>query len=301
MAQPEGFEDGTGRVCRLKKTLYGLKQSGREWNIELNTRMTNLGFKRLQADVCVYIRKTAGGIEIITVWVDDLLLFTNTPSLMQKLKDQLKTKFDITDLGEPKKIVGIEITRNRPKKSIRISQTRFIETILAKENMKSCNPVGTPFEPGVGLTKNTGEQDSEMQKRYASLIGSLMYLAVATRPDIAYTIHRLTTFTANPSKEHMGAAKRVLRYLSGTRELGITYRRLDDTEVRFYGWTDADFANDAQDRISISEYVFKLGEGAITWSSKKQNAVWEVQLGWQVVSLTAGPSVTDLNRVPCLD
>jgi hypothetical protein len=270
MAQPEGFDDGTGRVCRLKKMIYGLKQSGREWNIELNTRLTSIGFRSLKSDACVYIRKSQDGIEIITVWVDDLLLFTNMPRLMDRLKGQLKTKFDITDLGEPKKIVGIEITRNRPERTICISQTKFIEAILTKENMKSCNPVATPMDSGVHLTKHSGERDDELQCRYASLIGSLMYLAVATRPDIAYMIHRLSAFTANPSKEHMGAAKRVLRYLSGTRNIGITYKGdNDDTKVRFCGWTDADFANDTQDRISISGYIFKLGEGAITWSSKK--------------------------------
>jgi len=139
--------------------------------------------------------------------VDDLLLFANTLRLMDELKKQLKGKFDITDLGEPKKIISIEITCNRPKKMINICQTRFIESILTKEQMQSCNPVGMPMDPGVVLKKNEGEQDSELQKCYASLIGSLMYLAVATRPDIVYAIHRLSAFTANPSSEHMGTAK----------------------------------------------------------------------------------------------
>jgi hypothetical protein len=140
--------------------------------------------------------------------------------------------------------------------------------------MKSCNPVAMPMDSGVHLTKNSGECDDKLQCRYASLIGSLMYLAMVTRPDIVYMIHRLSAFTANPSKEHMGAAKRVLRYLSGTHNIGITYKGgNDDTEVRFYGWTDVDFANDTQDRISISGYIFKLGEGVIMWSSKKQNMV----------------------------
>ena len=273
MTQPEGFDDGTGRVCRLKKTLYGLKQSGREWNIELNTRLTDIGFRPLRSDPCAYIRKTTDGIEIITVWVDDLLLFANTLKLMDGLKEQLKSKFDITDLGEPKKIVGIEVTRNRPERTIHICQTKFIENILTNERMQSCNPVGMPMDPGVVLKKNEEDRDDELQKRYASLIGSLMYLAVATRPDIAYAIHRLGSYTANPSKEHMGAAKRVLRYLAGTRNIGITYKRHDKSETRFYGWMDADFANDPNDRLSISGYVFKLGEGPISWSSKKQHAV----------------------------
>ena len=108
MEQPQGYEDGTDRLCRLIKTIYGLKQSGREWNHELNKALENKGFNRLYSDPCTYIRKTGDIIEIITVWVDDLLLFTNNEYQMGKLKRELKNTFDVTDLGEPRKIVGID-------------------------------------------------------------------------------------------------------------------------------------------------------------------------------------------------
>jgi hypothetical protein len=276
MAQPEGYNDGTGRVCRLRKTLYGLKQSGREWNLELNSRLTNIGFRRLKSDPCTYIRESADGTEIITVWVDDLLLFSDHASLMNQLKEQLKSILDVTDLGEPKKIVGIEITRDRQNRSVQLSQTKYIESILQKQGLQSCNPVGMPLDPKIMLEKEETDQEGNRSNGYASLVGSLMYLAVATRPDIAYAIQRLSTFTANPGLAHWVAAKRVLRYLSGTRELRLTYRGskdLDKSQLRFVGWSDADYANDPRDRLSISGYVFKLGGGAITWSSKKQNAV----------------------------
>lgn len=162
MAQPEGYNDGTGRVCRLRKTLYGLKQSGREWNLELNSR----------------IRESADGTEIITVWVDDLLLFS-----------------DHASLGEPKKIVGIEITRDRQNRSVQLSQTKYIESILQKQGLQSCNPVGMPLDPKIMLEKEETDQEGNRSNGYASLVGSLMYLAVATRPDIAYAIQRLSTFT----------------------------------------------------------------------------------------------------------
>jgi hypothetical protein len=211
------------------------------------------------------------------MWVDDLLLFADTPSLMDGLKRQLKNIFDVTDLGEPSKIVGIEITRDRPNRSIRISQSKYIETILIKHGLQSSNSVGMPLDPAIiVLEKEDTDQDGNRSNGYASLIGSLMYLAVAMRPDLAYTIQRLSSFTANPGLKHWIAVKRVLRYLAGTRNLGIKYQGdkvPDKTQIRFIGWTDADFANDPRDRISISGYVFKLGNGAITWSSKKQNAV----------------------------
>jgi hypothetical protein len=109
MNQPEGYNDGTARLCHLIKTLYELKQSGREWNTKLNTKLQKIGFERLQSDPCVYIRKM-NGIEIITVWVDDLLLFTKAKVTMDNLKRELGNLFEITNLGKPSKLVGIEIT-----------------------------------------------------------------------------------------------------------------------------------------------------------------------------------------------
>src|SRR6267154_1237001 len=274
MEQPEGYNDGTGRVCRLKKTLYGLKQSGREWNIELDRRLTNIGFRHTTSDPCVYIRRSQNGTEIITIWVDDLLLFANNTSLMDQLKTQLKSILDITDLGEPRKIVGIEITRDRANKTIQISQTKYIKSILRKYGLQKSNAVGMPLDPKIILEKEETDQEGNRNNGYASLIGSLMYLAVAMRPDIAYAIQRLSSFTATPGLAHWTAAKRVLRYLSGTRSLGIKYEGTTaNNEVQIEGWSDTDYANDPRDRISISRYVFKLGNGAITWSSKKQNTV----------------------------
>ena len=110
MMQPEGYSNGTSWLCWLIKTLYELKQSGHKWNEELDTKLKGINFERLLSDACVYIRKTKNGVEIITVWVDNLLLFTNSKGLMHDLKAELRGLFDITDLGEPSKLVGIEIT-----------------------------------------------------------------------------------------------------------------------------------------------------------------------------------------------
>jgi Reverse transcriptase (RNA-dependent DNA polymerase) len=110
MRQPEGYNDGSGRACLLEKTLYGLKQSGREWNKELDLKLQKHGFTRLKADPCAYTRQS-GGLEMITVWVDDLLLFAISEDQMAEMKENLRSEWEVTDLGEPAKIVGIEITR----------------------------------------------------------------------------------------------------------------------------------------------------------------------------------------------
>jgi len=186
MRQPEGFGDGTNRVCWLQKTLYGLKQSGREWNKELDRRLKVKGFNNLQLDPCAYIRRNGDNLEIITVWVDDLMLFATSDSVMEHLAEDLESTFDVTDLGEPSKIVSIEITHRR--NSITISQPQYVDSILRKYGMQDANPVSTPLDPNVKLKPNTNEQEGNNNNEYASLIGSLQYLTVATRPDIAYAV-----------------------------------------------------------------------------------------------------------------
>jgi hypothetical protein len=124
MKQPEGFGDGTGRVCKLIKTLYGLKQSGREWNKQLNEKLRCHGYKRLTSDPCAYVRWDGDDVAIITVWVDDLMLFASNNVMMEHMKESIESEWQATDLGEPSKIIGIEITFM--PRSLRISQQKYL-------------------------------------------------------------------------------------------------------------------------------------------------------------------------------
>src|SRR6202453_3692744 len=152
MRQPTGYEDETGRVCLLVKTIYSLKQSGREWNKELDNKLQKHNFGQLISDPCAYTRKDGHTFETITVWVDDLLLFASTEKSIIKIRDELRSEWSITDLGEPSKIVGIEITCG--KDSITISQKKYIENILRKEKMEYANPVAMPMDPNLRLEPN---------------------------------------------------------------------------------------------------------------------------------------------------
>ena len=270
MDQPDGYSDGTSRLCRLIKTIYGLKQSGREWNEELDMKLLTANFSRLYSDPCVYIRQSEGSIEIITVWVDDMLLFTNSKERMDALKQELRTLFDITDLGEPSKLVGLEITRDRPNGTLTIKQTKYIESLLQKYGLQDANPVTIPMDPTLKL-ESAPITTSDTNWNYASLTGSLMYAVIGTRPDITYAVNKLCSFTSNPDLEHWTAAKRILRYLKGTKDLGITYMKSDPNE-EFHGYADASLGNN-YDMTSTSGNVFLLHNGAITWSSKKQKVV----------------------------
>jgi len=266
MRQPEGYGDGTGRICLLIKTLYGLKQAGREWNIELDTKLRRRGYVRLRSDPCVYIWRVGEDFAIITVWVDDLLLFATTVILMEKMKTDIKSEWEVTDLGDPKKIVGIEITMGED--SITISSSKYIESILLKEGLGLADRVTTPLDPNVPIVPNPEGNVGDRSNSYARLLGEVQYIANATRPDIQYAVNRLASYTANPSLSHSMALKRILRYLSGTRSHGIRYTALPQ-DSDFFGYSDAAFMN-AEDSKSTSGYVFLAGNGAITWCSKRQ-------------------------------
>ena len=152
MKQPKGYDDGTGRICQLIKTLYGLKQAGREWNHEFDSKMRKCGYARLQSDPYVYMWHIGEDFAIIAVWVDDLLIFATTIDLQDKARTDIVKEWEVTDLGEPQKIIGIEIMRT--PECIMISLSKYIELILRKEGHEHCNPVSTPLDPNVQLVPN---------------------------------------------------------------------------------------------------------------------------------------------------
>ena len=178
MKQPEGYEDGTGRVCKLIKTLYGLKQSGREWNKQLDEKLRLHGYKCLISDPCTYVRWDGDNVTIITVWVDNLLLFASSDEMMEHMKSSIESEWQATDLGEPSKIIGIEITRM--PEYLRISQGKYINNLLRKEKMAEANPVGMPLDPNVKIGPNPEHNEPNRSNSYAKLLGELQYVANAT-------------------------------------------------------------------------------------------------------------------------
>ena len=188
MHQPDGYDDGTNHIYHLIKTLYGLKQAGREWNKVLDHKLKGIGFIPLKSDPCAYIRRNGNDLEIITVWVNDLLLFTTSDNLMTSLKINLNAIFNLTDIGEPNKIIRIEITR-KANSSIFISQKHYIESILKREGMLNASPVKTPLDLKTVLESNPEGEEGNQSNAFACLIGSLQYLSTATHPDITYAIN----------------------------------------------------------------------------------------------------------------
>jgi len=174
---------------------------------ELNNKLTKKGFQHLYLDPCAYIQRNGDNLKIITVWVDNLLPFASSNQLIEKIKKDLWSEWEITDLGEPAKIVGIEITWK--ENSITISQQKYIEEILKREGLENMNPVSMPMDLNMKLMLNPDGNKGSQNTLYARLISKLQFLMNVTRPGIAYAVNGLMAYTANLSLQHMGAAKQI--------------------------------------------------------------------------------------------
>ena len=270
MKQPPGYEkEGEEHlVCKLSKSIYGLKQSSRCWNMALDAHLKSVGFSQLKSDPCIY---ASGGEDsfYIGVYVDDMILAGNDKAKMKSVKKKLSSKFDIKDLGKLSYFLGMSIAQNQEEKKTWIGQPAYTEKLLTKMEMSDCKPVKTPVDPGNRLVKTAEDEEALDQLLYQSVVGSLMYLATCTRPDIAYAVGMLARFSSKPNRSHWVAAKRVLRYLKGTMNYGLLYS--GDSDVLAY--SDADWAGDVDDRKSTSGYMFQIAGGPVSWKSRKQDTV----------------------------
>lgn len=264
MLQPEMYRDGS-QVCHLKKSIYGLKQASRLWNMKLSNVLKEMGIQQSKTDPCIYYN-TEKGI-FIAVWVDDVILFTSQQTDVNELKGKLKLKLNMKDLGKASQCVGLNITRSQ--NMIMLDQEKYIKEILSRFNMSDCKTVKTPVEVGLKFSENTEEEIFDCP--YQQAIGSLLYVAQGTRPDISFIVNALSRYNKEPKSEHWAAVKRVLRYLQGTKEYKLTYTKSGKCEIT--GYCDADWAGDVRDRKSCTGYIFMLQGGAISWCSRKQQTV----------------------------
>lgn len=270
LEQPEGFCDGTGKVCRLFKGLYGLKQASRAWNNKLHGFLTEFGFQQVKSDHCVYFMKNHEIIVILGIYVDDGLLCCNSELIKDKILTYLKKLLEI-QVEDANCFVGLEIDRDKNKNILKIHQKTYIKRILTRFNMLDCKTIDTPADANVRLSKPVEISDELMPFSYREVVGSLIYLMTGSRPDIAFVVSKLSQFIECHDKTHWTAIKRILRYLKGSIDVGITYTANGDNTLR--GYCDSDYAGDIDSRRSTSGYIFMLNEGAISWSSKLQKTV----------------------------
>ena len=276
MDQPPGYEtkEPADWVWRLLKALYGLKQGARNWYEALRRALEELGFKRTDADHGVFYKKVPGGIIIVAVHVDDGAVTGNSRALIDKFKVEMDKKYKLTDLGPVNWLLGIKISRDLANKTISLSQHAYIEAIIDRFNFNDLKPSSIPIDPAVPLLKSQSptKLDDIARMRnipYREAVGSLMYAAMGTRPDIAFAVSTVAQFSENPGWVHWEAVKRIFKYLLGTKKLELTY---GGDQRGLEGYVDADGASQ-EHRRAISGYVFMVDGGAVSWSSKKQELV----------------------------
>ena len=275
MSIPEGYSvpSNSDMVCKLKKSLYGLKQSSRAWYQRLDQYLLLHKFQRLESDASIYIkRETQNNFIILTVYVDDCILMSNQLTLIQNLKAILQMEFDMSDEGDLHYTLGNAILRNRIEGWTIIHQQKYLTSKLQDYNMLNCNSVSTPMQSGTHLSKEDLLSSNEDQHLYSQIVGSLMHAIVNTRPDCAYAISTLAQYLSTPADSHIYTLKRTLRYIKGTLSFGIRYQKSPQGDV-LHGYSDADWAGCKDTRRSTSGYCFLLAGGVISWGSKKQQSV----------------------------
>jgi hypothetical protein len=273
MEQPPGYLQ-PGRenlVCKLKKSLYGLKQSPRCWNNAFRQHMESIRFQQSSADPCVFIQTEDTSVTIVAVYVDDLIIITKTPAKMEQVKINLAAKFKMKDLGPLHYCLGITIDQDNERKCLWLHQRQYISAILEKYGLSQANSATTPADVNVKLEKDDGVSKVVDPIRYQSMIGSLLYAANATRPDIAQAAGAVSRFNTRPNESHLTAVKRIFRYLKGTVDLALKYERKEDAAL--IGYSDADWAGDQDDRHSTTGNLFVMSGSPVSWLSKKQPTV----------------------------
>jgi hypothetical protein len=255
-----------GKVCKLKKTLYGLKQSSRAWFGRFHNAMIKFGFKQSNSDHTMFVKRQGGKITVLIVYVDDIIVTGDDEDEISSIKQRLATEFEVKDLGPLRYFLGIEVARS--SRGIFLSQRKYVLDLLSDTGMLGCKPADSPFEANHKLLGGVGtEVDKE---RYQRLVGRLIYLA-HTRPDIAYAVGMVSQYMHDPREPHMDAVYRILRYLKATPGKGVLYEPHGHLDVQ--GYSDCDWAGSLDDRRSTSGYCTFVGGNLVTWRSKKQAVV----------------------------
>ncbi|CAI7861609.1 unnamed protein product [Closterium sp. NIES-54] len=282
MAQPEGFDDGSGRFLRLKKALYGLKQAPRQWYLKLRGVLEEIGFTPSSADHSLFMLGEGEQRSFMVVYVDDILIFSPSSELVKEVMLKLQDKFKCKALGDVSFYLGLHIERDVEKRCMRVHQRKYLEALATNFGQSEVH-VATPFPSGFKCVKGPEEESlgEEERSRFHSLVGSLMYAAVNTRPDVAFAIGKLARVVQCPNEEQVAAGMRVAKYLGQTPTVGLQYsaaaqRRqkgadgVEPGRLFLTAFSDASFASEPEDMTSVGGFICCVGGGPTAWESKKQ-------------------------------
>lgn len=269
MQQPQGFEEegSENLVCRLLKSIYGLKQSPRAWYQEIDKHLRAQGWTRSNADPNLYFLQEGASIVLLLLYVDDLLITGNDSTKVVEEKKKLQEKYEMKDLGEIRKYLGVEFAHT--PSGLLLHQRSYAEQILQECDMVHCKPAHTPLPEGFVTKSDTGTAPVDLSE-YCKIVGKLLFLTT-TRPDLSYSVGIAARFMSKPQQQHLDAVKHILRYIKTTTDFGISFQR--SPTLALEGFTDADYLGCLDTRRSTAGYVFKLATGPISWASKRQPTV----------------------------
>lgn len=270
LCPPEGLKIEKDQTCKLKRSLYGLKQAPRCWNNKFVDMLKMFNMRQTQSDPCVFVGD-GGEILYLALYVDDGLIFAQRKDTIERLISYLKKHFEVK-LVNSACFLGLEIVQNRRESSIFLHQNGYIKRVLERFKMNEAKGVATPLETGHSLSKKETLNEKPIEGvPYAEAIGSLLYCAMATRPDIAYTLSVLSKYTKEPRSLHWTGVKRVMRYLKATMNHGLIYKPVNDPKIICF--SDADYAGDQATRKSTSGIISFINTGPISFKAKQQECV----------------------------
>ncbi|UYV80233.1 hypothetical protein LAZ67_18002105 [Cordylochernes scorpioides] len=267
MEQPAGFVQDRNKVCKLNKSIYGLPQSGRSWYEKFSQVLHDCGLEKLKSDPCLFKWKNEDKYFYVGIYVDDFITVSDSEDTSNRFINKLRHHLEIKDVTCKGMFLGIKIIQD--KEGISLQQSHYVQQILQKYGMENCKEVSTPGSKEINLDNHI-EDDNCEQHTYQEALGMLMFLAVNTRPDIAYITSKLSQYSRQPKQMHWTAIKRVMRYLRGTIDLGVKFERGKTGILKSYA--DASWST-THDGKSYGGYVLKLGEATIDWKSSKQPLV----------------------------
>lgn len=271
MTQPEGFavKGQERKVLRLRRALYGLKQAGLAWWRALDKYMKLMGFIQLTSDAGLFLYKTKEGFVLVIIYVDDALFCGKSKPLVAKMKAKFMQRWECRDLGESSEFLRMRIQRLGNK--IKIDQCPYLNKLLVTCGMENAKSAPTPLPAGYIPKPNDGESTPALRSRYQTVIGSLLYIMLGTRPDISFAVTKLAQYASNPSQDHLNKALYVCRYLIGSKDYSLVYD--GDKGLGLTACTDSDWASDPHTRCSQTGFFLKLAGGIFSWTSRAQKTI----------------------------
>lgn len=270
----KGFEDQSRDILVLDQSIYGAKQAHRQFNATLKVRLASIGFHSTEVDDSLYSKWVGRDFVHIHMHVDDGLMVSNSPTLISETRKSLSKIYDIKWNSAPTENLGIKITQDRSKNLVHLSQESYLQSVLDRFGMEHVNTVSTPMLHSTRLDPASADDAAACSEfPYREIVGCLGHAAVNTQPDISHAVSQLAQHSSNYGLIHITAAKHLLRYVKGTLERGLVFRKHSVNYGLLTGYSDADYANDVSTRRSTTGYTITVGGSTVCWRIRRQRSV----------------------------